>query len=82
MKVIKKNGVIVPYDEQKIIDACDKSARRVLQNLTEEDYSAICNKVADIISEEDFYVEGQINDIIETNKYQQKQLDEHLASIN
>jgi hypothetical protein len=32
--------------------------------------------------EEDFYVEGQINDIIETNKYQQKQLDEHLASIN
>ena len=32
--------------------------------------------------EEAFYVEGQINDIIETNKYQQKQLDEHLKSIN
>ena len=32
--------------------------------------------------EEAFYVEGQINDIIETNKYQQKQLDEHLISIN
>jgi len=32
--------------------------------------------------EEAFYVEGQINDIIETNKYQQKQLDEHLLSIN
>ena len=32
--------------------------------------------------EEAFYVEGQINDIIETNKYQQRQLDEHLANIN
>lgn len=64
MKVIKKNGVIVPYDEQKIIDACDKSARRVLQNLTEEDYSAICNKVADIISEEDFYVEEYGEELI------------------
>ena len=32
--------------------------------------------------EEAFYVEGQINDIIATNIYQQKQLDEHLLSIN
>ena len=32
--------------------------------------------------EEAFYVEGQINDIIATNIYQQKQLDEHLISIN
>ena len=32
--------------------------------------------------EEAFYVEGQINDIIETNKYQQRQLDDHLKSIN
>ena len=32
--------------------------------------------------EEAFYVEGQINDIIATNKYQQKQLDDHLNNIN
>lgn len=64
MKVIKKNGVIVPYDEQKIIDACSKSARRALVALTDEDYSAICNKVADIISEEDFYVEEYEEELV------------------
>ena len=31
--------------------------------------------------EEAFYVEGQIDDIIETNKDQQRQLDEHLKNI-
>lgn len=64
MKVIKKNGVIVPYDEQKIIDACSKSARRALITLTDEDYSAICNKVADIIGEEDFYVEEYEEELV------------------
>ena len=64
MKVIKKNGVIVPYDEQKIIDACNKSARRALVTLTDEDYSAICNKVADIIGEEDFYIEEYEEELI------------------
>lgn len=64
MKVIKKNGVIVPYDEQKIINACSKSARRALVALTDEDYSAICNKVADIISEEDFYVEEYEEELV------------------
>ena len=64
MKVIKKNGVVVPYDEQKIIDACNKSAHRALQKLTEEDYSAICNKVADIIAEEDYYVEEYNEELV------------------
>lgn len=64
MKVIKKNGVIVPYDEQKIIDACNKSARRALVTLTDEDYSAICNRVADIIGEEDFYVEEYDEELV------------------
>ena len=64
MKVIKKNGVIVPYDEQKIIDACNKSAHRALQKLTEEDYSTICNRVADIIGEEDFYIEEYDEELV------------------
>lgn len=64
MKVIKKNSVIVPYDEQKIIDACNKSARRALVTLTDDDYSAICNKVADIIGEEDFYIEEYDEEVI------------------
>ena len=64
MKVIKKNGVIVQYDEQKIIDACNKSAHRALVKLTDEDYSAICNRVADIIGEEDFYIEEYNEEVI------------------
>lgn len=64
MKVIKKNGVIAQYDEQKIIDACSKSAHRALQKLTEDDYSAICNKVADIIGEEDYYIEEYDEEVI------------------
>lgn len=32
--------------------------------------------------EEAFYVEGQVNDIIATNQYQQRQLDDHLKNIN
>ena len=57
MKVIKKNGVVTDYDEQKIIDAVYKSSKRALYNLYEEDYTFICNKVAEIIDEENYYVE-------------------------
>lgn len=55
IKVIKKNGVLVDYDEQKIIDAVSKSAKRALQNLTNEDYVNICNMVWDEVqvNEED-----------------------------
>ena len=54
MKVIKKDGTIVDYDEQKIISACSKSADRALVNLTDEEYSTICNRVFELIEEEDF----------------------------
>lgn len=64
MKVIKKDGVIVPYNEQKIIDACNKSARRALVTFTDKDYSAICNRVIDIIGEEDFYIEEYDEELI------------------
>ena len=30
MKVIKKDGTLEEYNEQKIIDACNKSARRAM----------------------------------------------------
>lgn len=54
MQVIKKDGTIVDYDEQKIISACHKSANRALEVLTDEDYSNICNKVLEMVSEENF----------------------------
>ena len=53
MKVIKKDGTLDEYNEQKIIDACNKAARRAMINLTEDDYTAICNAVWDVIVEND-----------------------------
>ena len=45
MKVIKKDGTFEEFNEQKIINACYKAARRAMVNLTNEDYQSICNAV-------------------------------------
>ncbi len=54
MQIIKKDGTLEQYDEQKIINAINKSARRDNFNFTEKDYQFICNTVLDEIEEEDF----------------------------
>lgn len=54
MYVIKKDGTIVPYDEQKIINACDKSAHRALVKLGSDEYSDICNGVLEEIENRDY----------------------------
>lgn len=43
--VVKKDGTIEAYDEQKIINACNKAARRAMYELSEKDYSKILNDV-------------------------------------
>ena len=43
--VIKKDGTIEPYNEQKIIDACNKAARRAMYELSDNDYAHILNDV-------------------------------------
>lgn len=53
MKVIKKDGTLEDYDEQKIINACNKAARRAMITLTNEDYQVICNAVWDKLVEND-----------------------------
>ena len=45
MQIIKKDGTLEQYDEQKIINACNKAARRAMTNLTDEDYQTICDAV-------------------------------------
>lgn len=45
MKVIKKDGTMEDYCEQKIVDAVYKSASRAMVNLTQSDYQDICNEV-------------------------------------
>ena len=45
LKVIKKDGTLEEYNEQKIINAVNKSAGRVPCTLSANDYGNICNKV-------------------------------------
>lgn len=53
MKVIKKDGTLEEYNEKKIINACNKAARRAMVNLTEDDYSKICSEVWGKLAEND-----------------------------
>ena len=41
------------YNEQKIIDACNKAARRAMVDLSSNDYQIICNAVWDKLVEND-----------------------------
>ena len=54
MKVIKKDGTLEEYSEQKIINAINKSAQRENYSFTQNEYSIICNRVLNEIDEEDF----------------------------
>ena len=53
MRIIKKDGTLEDYNEQKIIDACNKAAKRAMINLAEKDYQTICNAVWDKLVEND-----------------------------
>lgn len=68
MKVIKKTGFYQDYDEQKIIDAVAKSAKRAEVELKENDYSTICNRVLDILDECDLIHEEYNHETKEFDK--------------
>lgn len=53
MQIIKKDGTSEQYDEQKIINACNKAARRAMVELSDSDYQIICNAVWDKLVEND-----------------------------
>lgn len=53
MQVIKKDGTLEKYNEQKIINACNKAAQRAMINLSNEDYQIICNAVWNKLIERD-----------------------------
>lgn len=63
IKVIKKDGTLVDYDEQKIIVAVGKSSDRALKKLKDEDYAKICNEVLSKIENGDYYLDNY-NEII------------------
>lgn len=53
MRIIKKDGTLEKYDEQKIINACNKAARRAMIDLSDNDYQLICNSVWEKLVEND-----------------------------
>lgn len=53
MQIIKKDGTLENYDEQKIINACNKAARRAMIELSDQDYQIICNAVWNKLVEND-----------------------------
>lgn len=52
MKVVKKNGGIEEWIDQKIKDAVNKSADRAKVKLTDEELQFICRKSKEIVSED------------------------------
>lgn len=64
MKVIKKDETLELYNEQKIINACNLAANRALIVLNDDDYTAICNRVLNVIDEENYFEEDYQEDII------------------
>jgi ribonucleoside-triphosphate reductase len=53
MQIIKKDGTFEDFNEQKIINAVQKSAKREMIELSPSEYSLICNNVWQQIEETD-----------------------------
>jgi len=64
LKVIKKDGTLERYDEQKIINACSLAAQRALFDLSEVDYNEICKNVFEKINEFDYYDEDFDDELV------------------
>jgi ribonucleoside-triphosphate reductase len=77
MQVIKKDGTSENYDEQKIINACNKAARRAMIELTEKDYQIICNAVWDKLVENDL----EDTDIYDMHNIVESVLEEYYPKV-
>lgn len=77
MQIIKKDGTLEPYDEQKIINACNKAARRAMINLSDKDYQVICNLVWDKLVENDL----EDTEIYEMHNIVESVLEEHYPLV-
>ena len=77
MQVIKKDGTLEQYDEQKIINACNKAARRAMVELSNDDYKNICNAVWDKLIENDL----EDTEIYEMHNIVEAVLEEHYPLV-
>lgn len=77
MKVIKKDGTLEEYDEQKIINACNKAANRAMIKLSSEDYQEICSSVWNLLVENDL----EDTDIYEMHNIVETVLEEKFPKV-
>ena len=77
MQIIKKDGTTEEYNEQKIIDACNKAARRAMVDFTSKDYQVICNAVWDKLVENDL----EDTEIYEMHNIVEAVLEEHYPLV-
>ena len=77
MQIIKKDGTTEPYNEQKIIDACNKAARRAMVDLNNKDYQIICNAVWGKLVENDL----EDTEIYEMHNIVEAVLEEHFPLV-
>ena len=77
MQVIKKDGTTENYNEQKIIDACNKAARRAMVTFSDADYQVICNAVWDKLVENDL----EDTEIYEMHNIVESVLEEHFPLV-
>lgn len=52
LQIYKKDGTLEEWKDQKIINAVNKAASRVMINLTDEDYANICDDVEEVLSQQ------------------------------
>lgn len=77
MFVIKKDGTLEEYDEQKIINAVHKASQRVMIDLTDEDYQNICELVWEKLVENDL----EDTPIVEMHNIVESVLEEYSPKI-
>ncbi len=77
MQIIKKDGTLENYDEQKIINACNKAARRAMIELSDQDYQVICYAVWDKLVENDL----EETEIYEMHNIVEAVLEEHYPLV-
>lgn len=77
--VIKKDGTIEPYNEQKIIDACNKAARRAMYELSDNDYAKILNDV--LVKIDESYDEDTDIEIYDMHNIVESVLEEDFPTV-
>lgn len=77
MQVIKKDGTLEEYNEQKIINACNNAARRAMIKLSENDYQSICALVWEKLVENDL----EDTEIYEMHNIVESALDELFPTV-